>query len=147
MAFQFLMVLMVLPNILYTYLLPQEASGTLKKEVKLMGIIASVFTALLVVLSSPLIISRFFPTYLNSIELIQVMGLAVVPVTFSSLVNAKLLGREESDLALKGGLIYILSLIITIIILGYLIGAIGLALSVVIAHTIRSGYLVFRAGI
>lgn len=147
LAFQFLMLIMVLPNILSTYLLPQEASGIIRKEVKIMGIASSFLVTLANIFVTPYVVSNIFPSYENSIPLIQIMGISIIPFTLATLSTAKLLGREESKMALIGGIVYIISLLISIILLGSFLGIAGLAISIVIAHSLRSGYLVLKAGI
>jgi len=147
LAFQFLMLIMVIPSILFTYMLPQEASGSHKREIKYLGIAISIMIFLLMVFGSPIAIPILFPSYIDSIILIQIMSIAIIPVTIVSVINAKLLGNENSRLAFEGGLAYLISLAILLPSLGFILNSLGLAFAVVLASFVRAGYLLTKAGI
>lgn len=106
LGYQFFMLLGIVPGSLYTYLLPEESSGESRREVKLIGLILSVAIAIFTVLASPWIVKIFFPNFMEAIQIIQVMCLAVIPATIISLSNARLFGKERSKYTFIGGLIY-----------------------------------------
>ena len=147
LGFQFLMLLAIIPGSLYTYLLPEESSGVNRVGIKMLGLISSVVLAILTLTLSPYIVQILFPNFTNAIELIQIMSIAIIPLTISSLANARLFGEERSKHAFIGGLIYIVTVIITLIIFGLYLKVIGLALAVVFAQSVRAIYLWSRAGI
>jgi O-antigen/teichoic acid export membrane protein len=145
LGFQFFMFLSIIPLSLYSYLLPEESSGNNKGEIKMLGVALSVVAALAVFALTPFLVRRFFPSFVDSIPVVRVMCLAVVPSTISSILNASLLGREKSQPVLAAGLIYVLSLIAFLVVLGQTMGAFGLALTLVIAQSLQAVYLLARA--
>ncbi len=147
LSYQFLMLIMVIPGILFTYLLPQEASGLDRREVKYLGLGISILITLALILGAPILIPILFPSYSNSIILIQIMGISIIPITITALINARLLGHEKSMLALGGGIIYLLFLIALLPILGFVLGPTGLALAVVLSSFARAGYLAIKVNL
>lgn len=146
LGYQFLMFLGIIPGSLYTYLLPEESSGEDKKEVKIVGLILSIIIAIIIFLFSPLIINVFFPNFIKSIQLVQIMSLSVIPATITSISNARLFGKEKSKHTLIGGVIYLLFLIIGILLLGRILNIIGLAFSIIFAQIAQAIYLWRKAG-
>jgi O-antigen/teichoic acid export membrane protein len=144
LGFQFFMFLSIIPLSLYSYLLPEESSGNNKGEIKMLGVALSVVAALAVFALTPFLVRRFFPSFVDSIPVVRVMCLAVVPSTISSILNASLLGREKSQPVLAAGLIYVLSLIAFLVVLGQTMGAFGLALTLVVAQSLQAFYLLAK---
>jgi len=147
LGYQFLVFLMTVSGSFYTYLLPEEASGENKKEVKLIGLILSIVIAIIIFLFSPLIIKIFFPNFINAIQIVQIMSLSVIPATITSISNARLFGKEKSKYTLIGGIIYLVSLIIGIVFFGKILGIIGLAFSIIFAQMFQAIYLWRKAKI
>jgi len=147
LGFQFLMLLAIIPGSLYTYLLPEESSGVNRIEIKILGIIFSIIIALLGFIFSPYIVKILFPNFVNAIQLVQIMCIAIIPLTITSLANARLFGEERSKYAFMGGLIYIISMIIGLAIFGMYIGIIGLAIAIIAAQSSRAVYLWSKSGL
>jgi len=141
LGFQFLMLLSIIPGSLYQYLLPEESSGKNKREIKLISLILSVALALTTLTISPYLIENMFPTFIDSIQIVRVMSLAVIPSTIVAMLNASLLGKERSKTVLTAGLVYLASLIAGLIIMGKIMGILGLALTLIIAQAIQAVYL------
>ena len=141
LGFQFLMLLSIIPGSLYQYLLPEESSGKSKREIKLIGLTFSIALALTTFIISPYLIENLFPTFMDSIQIVRVMSLAVIPSTIVAMLNASLLGKERSKTVLTAGLVYLTSLITGLIIMGKIMGILGLALTLVITQVIQAIYL------
>jgi len=135
------MLLAIIPGSLYTYLLPEESSGVNRVGIKILGLISSVVLAISTFTLSPYIVQILFPNFINAIELIQIMSIAIIPLTISSLANAKLFGEEKSKYAFTGGLIYITTMVITLAIFGIYLGITGLAIAIIISQIVRAMYL------
>lgn len=144
LGFQFFMFLSIIPSSLHHYLLPEESSGNHKKEIKTIGLILSIAVALTAYLISPHLIQTLFPTFIDSIPLVKLMSLAVIPFTIVAMLTASLLGKEKSRTVFTAGLVYLASLITGLIIMGKMMGALGLALTLVIAQAIQATYLVIN---
>ena len=127
LALQFFIILYVIPLIIYKYLLPQDASGNPNNKLKQTAVLLSVAIAGFGIILFPHIIPNFFPKFIEAIEAIQIMSIAIIPAMFSLLYTSKLLGLEKSKFVLISKIIATSSLIIGFIILGPIFGIIGLA--------------------
>jgi O-antigen/teichoic acid export membrane protein len=144
LGFQFFMFLNIIPLSLYSYLLPEESSDKNKGKIKILGVALSVIAALAAFVLIPFLISRFFSSFVDSTPVVRVMCLAVVPSTIVSIFNASLLGREKSKTVLVAGLIYLISMIVFLVVLGQTMGAFGLSLTLVIAQSLQAVYLLAK---
>jgi len=127
LALQFFIILYVIPTIIYKYLLPQDASGNLNNKLKQTAVLLSVAIAVFGVILFPHVIPNFFPKFIEAVEAIQIMSIAIIPAMFSLLYTSKLLGLEKSKFVLISKIIATSSLIIGFIILGPIFGIVGLA--------------------
>lgn len=147
LGFQIFVVLMILPNIVTQYTLPHDATGIKNKLLKKYTIIISgIITGLIVSLSPPLI-PILFPKYIEAIEVIQIMGLALIPSALTMILTSELLGKEKSKSVILSNIVAIIALIIGIIILGEIMGLIGLALSLVIGRILQCVILLISKNI
>jgi O-antigen/teichoic acid export membrane protein len=144
LGFQFFMFLSIIPLSLYYYLLPEESSGKDKRKMKILGFSVAVMASLLAVIAFPYVIEDFFPTFIDSIPLVRIMSLAVIPSTIVAMLNATFLGKGKSKSVLFAGLIYIISLITGLIVLGQFMGGLGLAITLVVAQSIQAIYLLIK---
>jgi O-antigen/teichoic acid export membrane protein len=142
LGFQFFTFLTIIPASLSQYLLPEDSSGKPRKEIKIIGLILSIAVAITAYITTPYLIQKLFPTFIDSIPLVQVMSLAIVPTTIVVILNASRLGKEKSRTVFIAGLIYLTSLIIALITLEKVMGILGLALSLILARTIQAIYLI-----
>ena len=141
LGFQFYIFFTLVPTSLSQYLLPEESSGTNKKQIKIIGLLLSVAVAILAYLTTPYIISNFFNTFIPSIELVQVMSIAVIPSTIVAILTSTYLGNEKSKTVLIAGIIYLISLFIGLITMEAIMGVIGFAVAIILAQTIQAVYL------
>jgi len=144
LGFQFFMFLSIIPSSLFQYLLPEESSGKNKTKIKLIGLVFSITVALLTLIISPYLIENFFPTFIESIETVKIISLAIIPSTIVAMLNASLLGKEKSKQVLTAGLVYLASLTTGLIVIGKIMGPPGMALAIVIAQTIQAIYLITK---
>lgn len=137
LAFQFLIFLSVIPTSLYQYLLPQEASGNDRRQIRKLGLIASVVIAIAFYFSVSYVINWLFPQYISAIPAAQIMGFGIIPLTITSIINARLLGNGNSKPVLFASLVYIGSLISLLYILGPQ-GLMGFAQAVLVSLSINT---------
>ena len=142
LALQFFIILYVIPTVIYKYLLPQDASGNINNKLKQTAVLLSVAIAVFGVILFPHVIPNFFPKFIEAIEAIQIMSIAIIPAMFSLIYTSKLLGLEKSKFVLISKIISTSSLIIGFIILGPIFGIIGLA-SVFVLTTVFEACFLF----
>jgi O-antigen/teichoic acid export membrane protein len=141
LALQVIGVLMTFSSILFKYLLPHDAAGNqnllLKKFIILIAVGIAVFGIVLV----PLIMSLVFPKYLEVSGAVQIMSLGIIPGTVDIVYTSKLLGSEKSKFVLIAGLISLIIMIVGMIVLGSSFGTTGIAITYVLALSIKATYI------
>jgi O-antigen/teichoic acid export membrane protein len=137
LGFQIFIVIMILPQIVSQYILPHDASGSKNILLKKYTIIISGIITVLTIILSPILIPFIFPKYIEAIEIIQIMGLAVIPSVLILIFTSELLGNENSKSVVIGVIISITTLIFGIILLGEYFGLIGIAVTLVIARILQ----------
>ena len=140
LAMQAIAIMLILPNVFYKYLLPQESSGVKNKKPKIIVIIFSVFVTSLGIFVAPILITEFFPKFSEAVDAIRIMSIVVIPTTISLILESEFLGNEKSKAVLIGTIILLTSLIIGMIVLGSMMGIEGIAYSLVIAQITKLGF-------
>ena len=146
-ALQVVMALTIFPNVLFKYLLPEEVERKSNKKLKSASVVISISIAILGLTLTPSILPEIFPKYADSVEAIQIMSLAVIPITINMIYTSQLLGLEKSKFVLIGRLVALVTIIIATIILGTFYELIGLALAFLltsILQTTVSAYANYR---
>ena len=142
LSFQIIMILTMIPGIVFSYLLPQEASGKPHKKLWLVTILIVLVLSTLTITLSPSLLPILMPKYVPAIDLIQIMSIAAVPMTISLRYTSKFLGDEKSKMVVIGKGIYLGVHVIGIFSLGTIFDIQGVAISFVIASTLEAFYYV-----
>ena len=140
LAFQILMILTIIPGIVFSYLLPQEASGKPHKKLWLITILIVLASSILTIILAPSVLPILMPKYSPAIDLIQIMSIAAIPMTITIRYTSKFLGDEKSKIVVIGKVIYLSSHVIGIFSLGTEFGIQGVAISLVIASSLEASY-------
>lgn len=140
LGMQFFNMLLILPGVMYQFLLPQEASGNSNRIVKKGFILLSIVFSLIGIFIAPIVLTYLFPKFIDAAQIIQIMSLAIIPVSLSVIFVSKFLGNEKSNVVLIGSGIFIAVIIIGMLILGQMIGINGIAITFVLAYIIQSIY-------
>lgn len=142
LSFQVLMILTTISGIVFSYLLPQEASGKPHRKLWLITILIVLVTSILTILLAPSILPILIPKYGPAIDLIQIMSISAVFMTITLRYTSKFLGDEKSKIVVIGKAIYLTSHVIGIFSLGTMYGIQGVAFSFVIASLLEALYFV-----
>lgn len=134
LGYQFFWIASVIPVSLFRYLLPEKASGSFNRDVELIGILATIISAIIAVIFSPIVIRVFFSQFVEAIALTQIMCLAVIPAAIVNIQTADLFGKENSSIVLKSNLTALIVEIAGLILLGKYFATLGLAIAVVISQ-------------
>lgn len=141
LGFQFLMFFSMISVSFYQYLIPEESSGRKRNKLRIYGIALSIIITILVFLLAPVILKVFFPNYINSLNSIRILSMGIIPMMITSTLNSKFLAMKLTRFVLISSIIYQVTQIILIIILGRQFGIEGIALSVVIAMIVQITFL------
>lgn len=144
LSLQILVLMSIIPQSVFQYILPQDATGRQLKKLKTYTILLSIIFAIIGIIFSPIVLPIIFPEFMEAIELVQIMSIAIVPLTVGLMYSSKFLGAENSKPILYSSIIFIVIQIVLIIILGDVLGIIGIAIATVSAYTGRSIYLVIE---
>jgi O-antigen/teichoic acid export membrane protein len=141
LGFQFLMFFSMISVSFYQYLIPEESSGRKKNKLRVYGIALSVVITILVFIFAPTILNVFFPNYINSLNSIRILSMGIIPMMITSTLNSKFLAMKRTRFVLISSIIYQVTQIILIIILGRQFGIDGISLSVVFAMLVQITFL------
>ena len=133
LGFQITSVLMIIPTIVFQYVLPQDASGNPNLALKRAAIgVAALMTGLGVTLA-PVAIPALFPEYEDSILVVQIASLTIVIQTITVMKSSVFLAAENSKITLVSTLCSIGTMLPLMYILGFNFGLPGMAMSIVVA--------------
>ncbi len=141
LALQMLTMMMIFSGVVYKYLLPLDASGESNKKIRQIVIALSIIVTILGVTILPNVIDWLFPKYVQAIDAIQIMSLAVIPGTIAILYSSKFLGMEKSRFVLITKLVSLGVLIGGFLYFGPIYGVIGLAWIIVTISVWESTFL------
>ena len=133
LGFQFLMFFSMISVSFYQYLIPEESSGKNRNKIRVYGIALSIIITVLIFVLAPVILKVFFPNYINSLNSIRILSLGIIPMMITGTLNSKFLAMKLTRYVLFSSIIYQVTQMILIIILGKEFGIEGISLSVVIA--------------
>ncbi len=142
LGLQFIGLLYLIPGMLFSYALTHDASGNSTKLVKKIIIMISIIFAVLSIILSPIFLPILFPQFTEAIVVIQIMSVSIVPSAVASTYISKYLGSENSKIVIIGSGSYLMTQIISIIILGNMYGLNGVAASAVISSLVHVVYFI-----
>jgi len=140
LAIQVMAISIILPGTIYQYLLTHETKTKTFKNLKLATIIFPIITSIIVIILSPIIFPIFFPEYVDVVGLIQIMILAIIPQTINLMYISKFMTTERSRIVLNGSILFIISQVIGIIILGEIFDTLGLAIALILGNVVQFIY-------
>ena len=142
LALQILNGLIIIPGIIFKYILPYDATGNPNKKLKKLSVFLCIIIAVIASLLSPYVINELFPKFSDSVEAFQIMSFSIIPLMFTAIFTSELLAIKESKFVLFSRLIVFILIIILMIFLGPIFGITGLALSFLIANSLETVFLV-----
>ncbi len=126
-AAQYLLLIETIPRSMNQYLIPQEAGGEQNKKAKQFFIGLSCIIAIISIIAIPYGVNTFLPNYEESIQPMQIMSLAIIPLSVIAIQRAQFLGKENSRIVLIGSVIQTGFYLVLVIILGQVFGLVGIA--------------------
>ena len=141
LALQIISVILIIPNIVFKFILPYDASGESNKKIKFLTIIIYICLSVTGIVLSPILVPIIFPDYNDSIIAIQIMSATAVPSSIMLIFTSKFLGMEKSRYILISKLISTATIIIGMIMLGQAFGIIGVAIAFLVANCIDAIFL------
>ena len=141
LGLQVLGLFLILPLIIFKYTLPQDSSGSSTKQIKIITVATSIGFALLGIFVAPEVIPLVLPEYTDTIELIPLLSLAIIPRTVTTMLMSGFLGKENNIHLLVGNLFAFSIIVSGILYLPEYFDIVGLAIAYVLSVTIQTIYL------
>lgn len=141
LGMQFYMMFLIIPSIIFQYILTQDASGNPSIVLKKITVLTSIGIAILGIIFSPEIVKIMFPEFLEAVSIVQIVSLAVIPGTINYMYISKFLGNLQNKIILMSSGIFLVSIILGMLILGEFHGVYGIAVAFVLANTMESIFL------
>ena len=141
LGLQVLGLFLILPVIIFRYTLPQDSSGSSTKQIKIITVATSIGFALLGIFVAPEVIPLVLPEYTDTVELIPLLSLAIIPRTVTTMLMSGFLGKENNMHLLVGNLIAFSIIVSGILYLPEYFDIVGLAIAYVLSVTIQTIYL------
>ena len=142
LGIQFLTLLTLIPTLVYQYILPQDASGVSNKKLKILVIMVSAAISFLGILLSPIIIPIFFPKFIDTIQVVQIISLVLIPHSIMLILQSQFLAKLKSRIVLIGNGIFAIIQISSILSLGSILGINGIALGMVLASIGQASFYI-----
>ncbi len=142
LGMQFYMVFLIIPTIVFQYILPRDANGNPSIVLKKITILASIGIAFLGIIFSPTVIKLLFPRFIEATIIVQIVSLAVIPGTINYMYISKFLGNLQNKIILISSGIFLITIISGMVILGNLFEVHGLAIAFVLAETFEATFLI-----
>ncbi len=129
LGMQFLTLLILLPKSVGKYIIPYDATGTQNKKLKLLLLLFSVCLSIFGIIMGPVLLSTFFPDFVESKIVIQIVSLIAISSAINMIYTSKFLAIEKSKYIFRGSILGLLVQILGILILGNLFQVNGIAFS------------------
>jgi len=139
-AGQYLLLLAGIPRSVSIYLLPMESEGLENKKIKIFSVSVAIIIAIVSIFLIPHGIDFFVPEFHEAIVPAQILSIAIIPLTITSIQNTQFFGKENSKQVLVGSILQSGLYIVLIIVLGTLLGLAGIAIGLLVAATVRTIY-------
>jgi len=139
---QIMVVLMILPTSLYSFMLSEKSSG--KKHKRLVSIIlfVTIILVIFVIIFSPYMIEQLFPKFEQGVNALQILIISVIPLSITQILKAELQAQESTKVG-YAGIARIASLLSFIAILGNLYGLEGLSIAVLVSAVVETIFFLF----
>ena len=142
LGIQFLTLLQIIPLTVSKYIIPQDSSGKENKKLKKITILTAVGLSVLGLTIGPPVITFIFPEFREAGSIIRIVSLSIVPYTVVLMYHSKFLGQEKSRQVLISSVIWIVSQILGIVILGSIYETNGIAGALVLGATASAIYVI-----
>ena len=142
LGIQFLTLLQIIPLTVSKYIIPQDSSGKENKKLKKITILTAVGLSVLGLTIGPPVITFIFPEFREAGSIIRIVSLSIVPYTVGLMYHSKFLGQEKSRQVLISSVIWIVSQILGIVILGSIYETDGIAGALVLGATASAIYVI-----
>ena len=142
LAIQIIGFLIIIPGAIFRYLLPEASSGSETRSMKILVCITAVIFTLVGIFVAPSGIELFFPQFSDSVHLIPILSLAVIPAAVKDIFTAQILAKEKSKFLIFANILALAVFLLGIFTLGEFFGIIGVAIAFIISYSVYTLFLI-----
>ena len=128
--------MMIIPLIVNRLMLAEESAERTTGKLFKYTMIIQTLVGILAMFLLPYLIPEFFPKYIETIEMIPIIALSIIPATLMTILTTKVIARKKNKILISSTAIQMVTLGLGLLFLGSFFGPIGLG----IAHSLS--YLV-----
>jgi O-antigen/teichoic acid export membrane protein len=141
LGLQIILLANVFSVFIHLYTVPKDSKNQSTRKIKFYAILLSIIVSVLVVFFAPTFVPMFFSQFTESVDLIPILGLSIVPHMLIMLHMSKFFGSEKTKPILFGAILHLIFFIVAIVILGDIFSITGIAISFVLSEIVESIYL------
>ena len=142
LAIQIIGFLIIIPGAIFRYLLPEDSSGSDTRSMKILVCIIAVIFTLVGIFVAPFGIELVFPQFSDSVHLIPILSLAVIPAAVKDIFTAQILAKEKSKFLIFANILALAVFLLGIFTLGEFFGIIGVAIAFIISYSVYTLFLI-----
>ena len=142
LAFQIYLLMNLFASIAFKFLLVNDSAGINTNKFKVIMLLISILISIAGITLGPEIIPILFPQFINSVEIIPILSLAVIPNMIILIFSSKFLGDEKSRFVIIGTLIHAMSYLLLVALLGLEYGLLGIGIGFLTSSIIYACFLV-----
>jgi len=139
---QILVVLMILPTSLYSFVLSEKSSGKKHKRIAYATLMITIVLVIFVIIFSPFLVEQLFPKFEEGVNALQILIISVIPLSITQILKADLQAQESTKVG-YAGIARIGSLLGFIAILGNVYGLEGLSIAVLVSAIVETVFFLF----
>jgi O-antigen/teichoic acid export membrane protein len=136
LAQQLVNVGMIFTLIVFKFTLSHDSDGQENIQLKKITILISILIAILGFIFGPLLVTTFFPEYVEIVDVVKIISFCIIPMSFTKIFTSKLLGSKKNNRIVWSKVISITAFVIIILTFtaeyGIIALAFGYLLSVII---------------
>jgi len=125
----------------FKFLLVNDSEGKNSNKFIVFILLISIIISVFGINLGPEIIPILFPQFINSVEIIPILSLAVIPNIIILIFTSKFLGDEKSRFIIVGTLIHTISYLLLVVLLGLEYGLLGISIGFLLSSIIYACYL------
>lgn len=141
LAFQVYLLLNLFASMTFKFLLVNDSEGKNSNKFIVFILLISIIISVFGIILGPEIIPILFPQFINSVEIIPILSLAVIPNIIILIFTSKFLGDEKSRFIIVGTLIHTISYLLLVVLLGLEYGLLGISIGFLLSSIIYACYL------
>ena len=130
--------MMIIPLIVNRFMMAEESAKRNTGKVFKYALTIQTIVGVSAMILLPDLIPNFFPKYIETVEIIPIVALSIIPGTLFSLLSTKIIARKNNKLLLSSSAIQMVTITSGLLIFGSMLGPIGLGIAHLLSYSVAS---------